>query len=108
MFSESYNNAWQKEHSIYERRLAMEWLATNKPGLKVPKFSGAQADLNAFVAEVERLCNAPKGTAEVTDTSDVYLPWPQEPADEANCLYNVLTASNLNENGIEVEWGGVP
>jgi hypothetical protein len=107
-FDRSYTSAWQSEHSIYVRNLASEWVATNKPSLVIPLFSGVEGDLPGFVAGVERLCDAPTGTALVTDPSNVYLPWLQEPADEANCIFYVLAASNLNEHGIEVGLGGVP
>ncbi len=103
-----YTSAWQSEHKSYVRNLASEWIATNKSSLVIPQFSGVEGDLPGFVAAVERLCDAPTGTALVNDPSNVYLPWPQEPVDEANCLFNVLAASNLNEHGIEVSWGGVP
>ena len=88
--------------------LANELLSTNRPELVVPQFSGAQDDLHDFVAAAERRCAAPKGIAVVTDPTTIYLPWPQQPADEAGCLFAVLTASDLNEHGIEVVWGGVP
>lgn len=107
-FDDSYASAWQKEQSIYERKLANELLSTNRPELVVPQFSGAQDDLHDFVAAAERMCEAPKGIAVVTDPTTIYLPWPQQPADEAGCLFAVLTASDLNEHGIEVVWGGVP
>ncbi len=107
-FTESYGNAWQKEHSIYERRLAKVWLAANRPSLRVPQFSGFPTDLNDFVAQMERLCNAPRDAAVVTDPTHVVLPWREGPADESDCLFTVLTASNLSEHGIKVVWGGVP
>lgn len=107
-FGREYTRVWRRQHALHVRELANEWVAQNKPSLVVPQLNGMEDDLPDFVAEVEQLCGAPKGTALVTSPSDVYLPWPQEPANEANCLFTVLTASNLHEHGIDVIWGGVP
>lgn len=107
-FSQEYTRAWNGQHALYVRKLANEWIAENKPSVVVPELDGGEDDLPDFVAEVEQLCGAPKGTALVTGPLEVYLPWPQEPANEADCLFAVLSASNLHEHGIGVSWGGVP
>lgn len=107
-FSRRYGRAWKNQHALHVRKLANEWIAANMASIVVPEFSGVEGNLADFVAEVERICDAPQGTASVTGPSHVYLPWPQEPANEANCLFTVLRASNLHEHGIDVGWGGVP
>jgi len=107
-FSRRYTTAWQQKHALHVQKLANEWIATNMPSLVVPEFNRRESSLLDFVSEVERLCAAPKGTALVIDASEVYLPWPQEPANEANCTFTVLRASNLHEHGTKVVWGGVP
>lgn len=101
-FDWAYSEAWESENSIYFRNLAREWIATNRPSLVVPRFSGEEGDLPDFVAAVERLCNAPPGSALVTDPARVSFPWLYEPSDEADCVFAVLMISNLNEHGIDV------
>jgi len=91
-FSRKYTRAWKDKHALHVRKLAIEWIAENQPSIVVPELNGLEDDLPDFVAKVEQLCGAPKGTALVTSPLGVYLPWPQEPANEANCLFLVLRA----------------
>jgi hypothetical protein len=107
-FSLRYTKAWKEQNAIHFRKLANEWIKTNKPSLAVPRFSGVKAELSDFVATVVRLCKAPKGNALAVEQSYVYLPWLDEPTEEDECLVAVLIASNLHEHNIDVVSGGIP
>ena len=102
-YAEAYAAALRRENALVGARMARLWLKRNHKGA-VPDYAPARESLGDYVRKLERICDAPPGSIEVSATA-VLIPWleGQRDANErVSCVYLAALASNLGAAGIKV------